>query len=102
VGKVEGGWKVIGLSNPAVTNDLNTPGIMQNRNAELTLYEVPNLQLFIYGLREDNAERYFLNFENFTMREGLPISAFYPAVRESARRFQKEFGDQLKKEKLVK
>lgn len=102
VGKVDDGWKVIGLNNPAVTNDLNTAGIMSNRDAVVTLYEIPNIQLFIYGLREGASEKYFLNFEDFNMRDSTAVTVFYPVVRGSARRFQEEFGERLKKEKLVK
>jgi hypothetical protein len=102
VGKVNDGWKVIGLSNPAITNDLNSPGIMHDRNMRVTLYEVPNLQVFIYAQQQDTTEKYFLNFENFDIREGVPLSVFYPVLHERAARFQREFGDRLQREKLVK
>jgi hypothetical protein len=102
VGKKGEGWQVSGLNNPAVTNDLNTAGIMGNKNAKVTLYEVPNLQVWIYSVQEDTAERYFLNYQNFSQSKASNLKEFYPVLREDARRFQEEFGDRLKDEKLVK
>jgi hypothetical protein len=102
VGEVPDGWKITGLGNKPITDDLNTTGIVLDKEAVITIYEVPNLQLFIYGVRKETSETYYLNFSEFTLRDSIDLKAFYPALRESSIRFNKEFGDKLKKEKLVK
>jgi hypothetical protein len=102
IGKVSEGWRVSGLANRAITDDLNASGIVQRREGTATAYEIPNLNVMIYGVRQDTSETYFLNFDKFTLRDSTSASAFYPQLREHARRFNKEFGDRLKKEKLVK
>jgi len=102
VGREGDSWEVIGLNNPAVTNDLNTAGIMRDKNAKVTLYEVPNLQVWIYSVQDDTVESYYLNYQNFSQNNVSNLVEFYPVLREDARRFQEEFGDRLKKEKLVK
>lgn len=100
--EVRKGWKVVGLGNKQITDDLNASGVARNSDAAVTIYEVPNLQIFIYGVKKDTSETYYLNFGSFTLKESAALTTFYPAVRESAVRFQKEFGERLKKEKLVK
>jgi hypothetical protein len=102
VGEVKEGWKVIGLGNKALTEDLNVTRVALDKGAEVTVYEVPNLQIFIYGVKKNASETYYLNFGKYLLRDSVAVSDFYPAVRESSIRFQKEFGDQLKKKKLVK
>ena len=102
VGKVRDGWKVVGLGNRPITEYLNATRVTFNNNAAVTIYEVPNLQIFIYGVKKDASETYYLNFGDFTFKDSTALGAFYPAVRESSIRFHKEFGDRLKKEKLVK
>jgi hypothetical protein len=102
VSEVRDGWKVIGLGNRPITDDLNTTRITLNSNLEATVYKVPNLQIFIYGIMSEVSETYYLNFGEFTLRDSTSLKVFYPALRENSIRFQKEFGDQLKKEKLLK
>ena len=102
IGEVDKGWKIIGLGNKALTEDLNITRVALDKSTVVTVYEVPNLQLTIYGVRKDVAETYFLNFGKYTLRDSVAISDFYPTIHENALRFQKEFGDKLKKEKLVK
>ncbi|MDH3267519.1 MAG: hypothetical protein OEM46_01575 [Ignavibacteria bacterium] len=102
VKEVNDGWKVAGLGNKPITDDLNTTRATLNSNSEVTIYEVPNLQLFIYGVKKEASETYYLNFGEFTLKDSTALKTFYPAIRESAMRFQKKFGEQLKKEKLVK
>jgi hypothetical protein len=67
----------------------------------LTLYEVPNLPLWIYGAADAEQEKYFLNFEKFSTKMPVKIEEFYPAVRARAIEFQEKYGDLLKKEKLT-
>ena len=103
--KSEKGWTVIGLGDSQKAADLNT--IMKaisndNGASEITLYEIPNLQLFIYGVNTNNQEQYFMNYNQFSMREAVSIQNFYPVLKEDAMRFNKNFGDQIKKAKLVK
>ncbi|MGB5288156.1 MAG: hypothetical protein WBQ32_01405 [Ignavibacteriaceae bacterium] len=102
VNEVRDGWKVAGLGNKPITDDINTTRVNLNNNLEVTIYEVPNLQIYIYGVRKEAAETYYLNFDDFTLKDSTALKTFYPVVRESSIRFQKEFGEQLKKEKLVK
>lgn len=102
VGTARDGWKIVGLGNKLITDDLNTTKVMLDKDATVTIYEVPNLQLFIYGVKKEASETYHLNFSKFTLKDSTDIKAFYPALRESSIQFNKEFGDKLKKEKLVK
>ena len=102
VGEVPDGWKIVGLGNKPITDDLNTTRIMLDKEAAVTIYEVSNLQLFIYGVKKEASETYYLNFSEFTLKDSTGLKAFYPILRESSIRFNKEYGDKLKKEKLVK
>ena len=101
VGPERGGWKVVGLGNKPVKEDLNTIGIDLSGNEDVTVYEVPNLQLYIYGVRKNGLETYHLNFGQYTLRDSTSIQDFYPELHESSIKFQREYGGILKKERLV-
>jgi hypothetical protein len=102
VGPERGGWKVVGLGNKPVKEDLNTARINLTGNADVTVYEVPNLQLYIYGVRKNVSETYYLNFGQHTLRDSTSIQDFYPELHESSIKFQREYGGILTKEQLVK
>ena len=102
VAQVSSGWKVAVLGNKAIRDDINRSRAALRENATVMIYEIPNLQLMVYGVRENGRETYFLNFEQFTTAEAVAIEAFYPRMRERAIQFDKDFGDQLRKEKLLK
>lgn len=102
VARVPEGWKVAGLAHKGITDDLNEAGATQLGDAAVTLYEVPNLQLMVYGVQTATGEQYHLTFERFTMREPVPVAAFYPLMRDRAREFNARFGEQAKKGELVK
>jgi len=95
------GWKVSELANSAIQSDLNESVAMQRSDGGVTLYEVPNLQLMIYGVRMRDKEMYLLDFEQGSIKKAVPVEAFYGPMRDKAIQFQKEYGELLKKEKLV-
>jgi len=102
VGKTSDGWSVTALANSDITNGLNQTGFVGAGEAKTVLYEVPNLNIFIYSITEDAKEQYYLNFEEFTLKQRVELSAFYPLMRKRAIDFEKKFGDRIKSEKLVK
>lgn len=99
------GWKVSGLGNSSIISDLNeisrTIGI-ETGSLDITVYEVPNLQINIYQVNDTAGSLYFLNYENFRLTEGVRINNLYPVLKGKAVAFQKEFGDLVKKQKLLK
>jgi hypothetical protein len=102
ISQTEKGWRVSGLGNKAIADELSASGLLLKKEATITLYEVPNLHIMIYGVIEDQVERYHLNFERFSIREGVGIDDFYSLLRENAHKFHNEFGDILKQRRLVR
>ena len=100
VAKTNEGWHVIALGNGAIRSDLNQLDAIINSDAPATRYEIPNLQIWVYGIQGEE-ELYFLNYDPFSLKEPVGIDEFYPLVRERAVEFEEEFGERLKNEKLV-
>jgi hypothetical protein len=68
----------------------------------IQIYEVPNLGAVIYGVEKDNAVRYYTSYNNYSIRQALDAKTLITMLRADAARFEKMYGDQLKKGKLVK
>lgn len=105
INKVAKGWQVAGLGNRNITSDINVVSSSVNQNPgvmDITVYEVPNLQVFIYSVRDTSGERYFLNDDNNNLREGVSIQNFYPGLKDQAVVFERNYGELIRKQKLLK
>ena len=101
--KLENGWQVTGLSDKSLTDDLNAVRTAVGETASISVYHLPNLQTNVYAVKNGDRELYFLNYgDRFTLREGVPASALLPFLRTEASDFQKRYGNELKRQKLVR
>jgi len=102
--KEEKGWLIAGFSSLGIANELNA--IIQSfQNLDkirISIYEVPNLKTNIYEVQIDNQTLLFTNYKNiFSLKEPVSSARIMSILRDDALRFQKEFGEKLKKEKLA-
>ncbi len=105
INKTPKGWEVAGLGNKNVTDDINEIGRTLNQspaNMDITVYEVPNLQILIYSVKNADVENYFMNYDKNNLKEAVSIQNFYPMLKEKSVAFERNFGDLVKKQKLVK
>ncbi|MDQ3020804.1 MAG: hypothetical protein M3R36_09575 [Bacteroidota bacterium] len=105
INKVTKGWQVAGLGNRNITTDINVISKSVNQNPgvmDITVYEVPNLQIFIYEVKDTAGSKYFLNDGSNNLREGVSIQNFYPSLKEQAMVYEKNYGEIIRKQKVVK
>ncbi|MET0340049.1 MAG: hypothetical protein ABW252_03570 [Polyangiales bacterium] len=101
------GVRVVGLAGQDIARDLTQLDAVGDprANRKVTLYEVPNLQARIYGVRtsDDPSERYFTTYRGrFALTDGVSADALVPVLRDDALAFQREYGERLKRERLVR
>jgi bacillopeptidase F (M6 metalloprotease family) len=99
------GWQVAGLSDKQTMDDLNLIISSSGQKASdmnITIYEVPNLQVMIYGVTRNDTDSYYLNYGENNLRQGISISAFYPKLKEDAVMFNQKYREMIKKQKLLK
>jgi hypothetical protein len=99
------GWKVVGLAGRDVAEDLTvvrrTAG--DTGSSTVTLYEVPNLQAQVYGVKKDGSEALFTSYRNrFSLAKGVTAAVLIPVLKADALEFQRQYGDSLKKNRLVR
>jgi hypothetical protein len=70
--------------------------------ASVAIYEVPNLQATIYAVRGQQGEMYFTSYGGNSIREGMSAARLLPLLQRDAAVFERNFGDQVKKEQLVR
>lgn len=104
VARDEGGWRVVGLAGQDIAGDLSAVLAIAGDSAEsVTLYEVPNLQVRVYGVTSASGETLHTNYgDRFDIRKGIDAAALLPVLRADAQEFQRKYGDALRKGKLVR
>ncbi len=99
----EGGWRLGELGNKELANDLTALGGTAGMNMmQVSRIEVPNLQVTIYEVTNANGRQYFTNYGGRSLREPVNQAELLKQLQAEAIRFQREFGDQLKKNNLVR
>jgi hypothetical protein len=96
------GWKAAALGNKPIADGLNAAGLSAKGPNAITIYEVPNLQVMVYGVRSGGTEYYHVDHDPFSVKDTTSIGLLFPVLRDQARQFQQQFGDQLSKDQLVK
>ncbi|MBX6380199.1 MAG: hypothetical protein IRZ01_05900 [Thermoflavifilum aggregans] len=100
-------WKVAALAGKAITDDLQVvyqvvPRFSRDpQAAQIALMEVPNLQAKLFVLRVNQAELVFTNYKGFSLREPVAVPTVMSVLHRDALQFQREYGDQLKKQRLT-
>ncbi|HET6227690.1 MAG TPA: hypothetical protein VFF27_15515 [Bacteroidia bacterium] len=98
------GWTVTGLADASLSNELSEILSAQSNSKieEITLFEIPNLQAFVYQVKTPDGERYFTSYNGFSLKEGLSVDQLYPLLHSDALVLERTYGDELKLKKLVK
>ena len=101
--QAEGGWRLGELGNKELANDLTAlVGTAGMNMMQISRIEVPNLQATIYEVTNANGRQYFTNYGGRSLREPVNQAELLKQLQADAVRFQREFGDQLKKNNLVR
>ena len=102
-------WRIVGLGGKDIADDLNevrtaAAGVEgSSAEANVTLYEVPNLQARVYGVKAGEAQQLFTNYGGrFSTRQAVDAATLIPVLRADAIEFQKTYGDVVKEKRLVR
>jgi hypothetical protein len=102
--KSDKGWTVTGLADAMLANELDEVLNAQPRERiqEVTLYEIDNLQAFVYQVKTLDGSAYFSSYNGFTLKQGASIEELFPVLHEDAQVFERKYGSEIKRKKLVK
>jgi hypothetical protein len=98
------GWRVSALSNPAIKEDLNEIRKVHadSIGSKMSYFEIPNIQARIYSISLDGQIHYLTNYDGFSFEKPVSFSQLLLKLKEDAQRFEKLYGEKLKRQKLVR
>lgn len=100
------GWQVAGIGDREIADDLQTlRGVLGDAFATsaITIYHLPNLESKLYSVKTPDGERLYTRYQDrFDLREGRAPAQVLPILKADAAQFEKAFGEQLRKGRLVR
>lgn len=98
------GWSVTGFADAALTADLDEvlSTLPNEQIDEVTLYEIANLQAFVYQVKTASGEAYFSKYNGATLKERTSIEQLYPILHGDALSLERKYGEEIRSKKLLK
>ena len=91
------------LGDKQLSTELNMVSQINNAMPEVAILEVPNLNATVYAVKDTaGASRYHTTYNNNSIRQPMRAPELIRMLRADAEAFQKQFGDEPKKGKLVR
>ncbi|RKS96296.1 hypothetical protein [Chryseobacterium defluvii] len=101
--KNEKGWQLDEITDNVRSSDLTEiKGQFNAMNVPISVFEVPNINATIYEVNTDGRKLYYTKYNGGSLRQPLSEGELIKQIRNDAQIFQRQFGDELKKGKLVK
>jgi|GEM_PF-2923955 len=104
VAQNEKGWSVVGLNNNNFIRGIRAvqQALKGSNYSKIALYEVPNIRAKIYVATTPEGDVYFADYPGrYSLGDPIPANDLFRIIKGDALEFNKKFGDQLKKQKLV-
>ena len=100
--KIDKGWQLNEITNPSLSNDLNEIRTSFQMEVPIAVYEIPNINATLYEAKMDGRSMYFTNYNGQSLRQPVPGDSLMKQLRADAQIFQRKYGEELKKGKLVR
>jgi len=104
INKVKEGFTIGGLFNNKITSDINrVRQLVQSPKAEISYFEVPNIDAHVYMVVSDSVTRVFADYGTaFTIEKETRLAELMSVLKKDAVEFERKFGKDVKEKKLVK
>lgn len=96
-------YSIATLGDKQLSSDLDLVSRASGKTTDnIKIYEIPNLQAMIYEVMLDSAKAMYFTSYNNSIRQGMEASRLLPMLRANAETFEKQFGAEIRKGKLVR
>ena len=103
--KTEAGWKVVSLADKGLSSELDAVRKAAGPESDIVIYDLPYSGAKVYGVMAPGggtAPVLYTNYKGFTLKEAVPAERLLAVLKQDAAEFQKTYGEELKRQKLVR
>jgi hypothetical protein len=106
VAKDEKGWRIAGISDKALAEDINTVRKAVGAESEIVIYALPHAQFKVYGVMgaaqgQATGATLYTSYPGFSLKEPVATEQLLSVLKRDAAEFREKYGDALKKQKLT-
>ena len=106
VARDEKGWRIAGLSDKALVEDINTVRKAVGAESEIVIYALPHAQFKVYGVMSAaqggaTGAGLYTSYPGFSLKEPVSPEQLLSVLKRDAAEFREKYGDALKKQKLT-
>ena len=104
--KDEKGWRIAGISDKALSDDINTVRKAVGAESEIVIYTLPHARFKIYGVMnaapgQATGAALYTSYPGFSLKQPVSTEQLLSVLKKDAAEFRQKYGDALKKQKLT-
>ena len=104
--KGEAGWRVASLADKSLASQLDVVRKAVGLVAEIAIYNLPHSGEKVYAAMQPatggGGTILYTNYTGFNLREPVPAERLLPVLKQDAAEFQRKYGDELKRQRIVR
>jgi hypothetical protein len=104
--KGEAGWRVASLADKSLASLLDVVRKAVGPVAEIAIYNLPHSGEKVYAAMQPatggGGTILYTNYTGFNLREPVPAERLLPVLKQDAAEFQRKYGDELKRQRMVR
>jgi hypothetical protein len=104
--KGEAGWRVASLADKSLASQLDVVRKAVGPVAEIAIYNLPHSGEKVYAAMQPatggGGTILYTNYTGFNLREPVPAERLLPVLKQDAAEFQRKYGDELKRQRIVR
>ena len=104
--KGEGGWKIASLADKSLSSELDVVRKAVGPQAEIVIYDLPHSGEKVYAAMQPatggGGTVLYTNYTGFNLKEPVPAERLLPVLKQDAAEFQRKYGDELKRQRVVR
>jgi hypothetical protein len=106
VAKSDAGWKVASLADKSLANEVDVVRKAVGPQAQIFIYDLPHSGEKVYAALQPatggGGTTLYTNYTGFNLREPLPAERLLPVLKQDAAEFQRKYGEELKRQRVVR
>jgi hypothetical protein len=106
VAKDEVGWKIASLGDKSLSGELDVVGKAAGPHTEIVIYDLPHSGEKVYAAMQPatggGGTVLYTNYTGFNLREPVPAERLLPVLKQDAAEFQRKYGEELKRQRVVR
>ena len=104
--KDEAGWKVASFGDKSLASELEVVRKAVGAQAEIDIYDLPHSGEKVYAAMQPatggGGTLLYTNYTGFNLREPVPADRLLPVLKQDAAEFQRKYGEELKRQRVVR